>query len=144
MNNVQHGPPGSADVLEDLVRRIVYKDKWKFRLGEMDRPTEHLAGGSGLTLGIMADVPDSQRSGKRTLVDHWFAVPPAAYDTATWLRWIFDCIAQVELHEAMEFFRLPMSFQNDVGEPENNTACIAPFFPNHGPLTDPYLVEYKL
>jgi hypothetical protein len=58
-------------------------------------------------------------------VRHMFPVPPATYNRASWLRWLFECFSKVELHECMEFFTID-------GE--------KPFAPNHGPGWDPYLV----
>lgn len=111
--------------LAALVPEIVYKDGWAFEFVERARTSEHLAGGFGPTLVVRAVVQDST-SGGETRVAHLFAPPLAAWDRRTWTRWVFDCIAQVELHEAMEFFA--------VGERK-------PYFPAHGTDGNPYEIR---
>lgn len=113
-HSVQLGPP--LTVLEQLVPDVAYKDGWKVELVHRRRMSEHLAGGAGPTLVVRALVWDSA-TGQETRVAHLFSPPPASWDRRTWTRWVFDCIMQVELHEAMEFFA--------VGDRK-------PFFPAHG------------
>lgn len=130
MKNEQHGPPHAADALAAVVSSVTYKPGWRLWLADMDRPTEHYAGSSGLTLCIAADVPDSTkvdgdwipRDG-RTNVEHWFHIPPVSWKRPAWERWVLDCLLLVERHEAMEFFRVD-------GE--------AVFFPAHGSGANPY------
>lgn len=118
MDNAQYGPPGSADLLEEVVKHVSYKPGWWFSLEYRARNGEHLAGGGGLTLTVGADLPDSTNNGATsTGVGHFFAVPPAAYNQETWERWVLDCILQVELHEALEWFHIDDQ---------------VPFFPAHG------------
>jgi hypothetical protein len=59
-------------------------------------------------------------------VSHFFPVPEATYNEATWRRWIFECCRGVENHEMGEWFR-------DGDE--------RPFSPLHGPGEDPYTVH---
>lgn len=117
MDNVQKGPPGSALVLQDVVSRIAYKPGWTITLEYMRREGEHLAGSEGLTLRVRFAAEDSTKPGVMAYLDHLFAVPPAAYSRETWERWVFDCLVQMETHEAMEYFKVD-------GQ--------APFFPAHG------------
>jgi hypothetical protein len=133
VDNFQTGPPHSADALAAVVDRITYKRGWRIWLSDQDRPTEQYAGSSGLTLCIGAVVPDSlsvphDHGWAETTVEHWFAVPPLAYDDETWQRWVLDRIIDVETHEALEFFRV-----------DGN----AVYFPNHGPLRNPYTIERR-
>lgn len=130
MDNTQAGPPGSADLLADVVSRITYKPGWVITLGHMCRQGEHLAGGEGLTLRVQFSCEDSTRPGESTSLDHLFAVPPAAYNRATWERWVLDCLVQMETHEAMEWFKVD-------GQ--------APFFPAHGTQNgfNPYTIQRR-
>jgi hypothetical protein len=59
-------------------------------------------------------------------VSHFFPVPEATYNEASWRRWIFDRCLSVESHEMGEWFR-------DGDE--------RPFSPLHGPGEDPYTVH---
>ena len=126
LENTQTGPRGSADLLGEVVGRITYKEGWTFALDDIPRETEHLAGSRGLTLRITATVEDSYEPGSRTTVEHWFAVPPAAYDAPTWVRWVLDCVLLVEQHEALEFFRLDGKLTHP---------------PAHGIGRNPYTIE---
>jgi hypothetical protein len=128
MENQQHGPQHAVATLEQLVSEISYKDGWAVHLRYIIRPTEHLAGSEGLTLVITATVPNSVKPGEVAHPEHWFAVPPTSWGRVSWMRWILDCIIQVETHEAMEFF---------------DVAGKRPYFPSHGPGHDPYAIELK-
>lgn len=107
--------------LADLVEHCTYRDGWHVRLDEDDRGQ----GCTGLTLTITVQVPDSYHHDRKIPVAHLFPVPPAAYNRASWCRWLFECFHQVELHEAMEFFTID-------GDKV--------FAPNHKPGWDPYIV----
>ena len=123
MLNQQQGP--DATTLAEVVSTITYKPGWSLWLTDMERPTEHLAGSHGLTLCIAAHVENSYRP-EPTRVEHWFAVPPAAYDRETWERWVLDQILLVEQHEALEFFRVDDELV---------------YAPAHGPMRNPYEIR---
>jgi hypothetical protein len=110
-------PPG----LEDLVKRLTYKPGWTFTL--IDRHDED--GSGGLTLVILSNSPDSYDFSKKAWVNHPFLVPPASYNERNWLAWIFECIRQVETHEAGEFFKVD---------------GVRPFAPHHANHESPYVV----
>jgi hypothetical protein len=111
------------EALAALVDACTYRPGWTVRLRTLDRGQ----GSAGLTLIITTCGYDSYHPerGETYAVQHYMPVPPAAYDERTWLRWLFDQFAIVELHECMEFFA--------VGEGR-------PFAPNHGPGRNPYSV----
>ena len=129
--NVQHGPPGCGDMIADVVQHVTYKPGVKIKLYDGDRPHEHLAGGSGLTLIIEIDhIPDSTNPNRDVGLTHYFAVPPAMYDRETWERWILDRLIEFETHEAMEHFKVD---------------GWAPYFPPHGDQNgrSPYTIERR-
>jgi hypothetical protein len=107
--------------LFDLVADCTYRDGWLVYLRDEDRGQ----GSAGLTLSIVTATVNSYPPHDPVRVRHLFPVPPAAYNRASWMRWLFECFHQVELHECMEFFTVD-------GD--------KPFAPNHGPGWDPYLV----
>jgi hypothetical protein len=109
--------------LEDLVSRASYRPGWQFWLTDRDRGQ----GSKGLTLVITTLGYDSYNpdQGEHYRVNHFFPVPPAAFNRRSWVNWLFECLLSVEKHECMEFFRLD-------GEPVHP--------PAHGPGNDPYLV----
>lgn len=121
MRNRQVGPDHATRVLEDVVARVTYKPGWTIQLQEIDRGQ----GSQGLTLLIGATVPNSHDPSQSVDILHLMPVIPAAYDEETWTRWIFDQIALVEHHEAMEFYKVD-------GDP--------PFFSEHGPGRNPYTI----
>jgi hypothetical protein len=108
--------------LEQLINNLAYKAMWRFDLEYLDRGQ----GSQGLTLIIGITGPDSYHPEKNISVNHYFPVPPAAYDTRSWQRWLFDQILLVERHEACEFFT--------IGEDK-------PYAPSHGFGQDPYLIR---
>ena len=130
MENVQVGPPGSAEALVDAVEHIEYKPGWLITVEYMARGGEHLAGGEGLTLRVRFTCEDSTGVGGLQPLDHLFAVPPASYTRETWERFVFDCVTQVEVHEAMEWFKVDGR---------------AVFFPAHGTANghNPYTVQRR-
>lgn len=58
---------------------------------------------------------------------HEFVVPVATYNKDTWIRWVFDAIVSIEVHETSEWF-----FVN--GE--------RVYAPHHGNGEDPYKQWY--
>lgn len=113
----------SPDVLAELVEQLHYRPGWEFHLADIDRGQ----GSAGLTLDIVTLGYDSYHPerGEHYRVHHYMPVPPAAYNRASWRRWLFEQILLVERHEACEFFQL--------GDEK-------PYAPNHGPGWDPYIV----
>jgi hypothetical protein len=107
--------------LADLVERLEYKSSWRFSLQHRDRGQ----GSIGLTLTIQITGPDSYDPLQVIRVNHFFTVPPAAYQRHAWRRWLLEQILLVERHEACEFFTVD-------GE--------KPFAPHHGPGEDPYTI----
>jgi hypothetical protein len=119
----QRAPEPTA--LFDLVDRLTYRPGWTFALvRDLDRGQ----GSSGLTLDIVTLGYDSYHPerGESYRVHHFMPVPPAAYDRASWQRWLLEQLLLVERHEAMEFFDID-------GE--------RPYAPNHGPGHDPYVIR---
>jgi len=111
------------NILQWLVNdAIEYKSGWRFSLVDLDRDQ----GSKGLTLVINITGPNSYHPEKTISVNHYFPVPPAAYDMRSWRRWLFDQILLVERHEACEFFTID-------GD--------KPYAPSHGPGNDPYLIR---
>lgn len=108
-------------VLADMVGACSYRPGWKVDLSHIGRGQ----GSSGLTLVITTEGYDSYHPdrGQYYSVNHYFPVPPAAYNERSWKRWLFERFCEVERHEAAEFFRVG-------GE------TVYP--PNHGPGNDPY------
>lgn len=107
--------------LYDLVEQLDYKG-WEVYLAEVDRGQ----GSNGLTLVITRQGPDTYRPEKTIRVNHFMPVPPAAYNKASWQRWLFEQFLLVERHECAEFFII---------------AGNRPYAPNHGYGEDPYIIH---
>lgn len=107
--------------LYDLVEQLDYKG-WEVYLAEVDRGQ----GSNGLTLVITRQGPDTYRPEKTIRVNHFMPVPPAAYNKASWQRWLFEQFLLVERHECAEFFII---------------AGNRPYAPNHGHGEDPYIIH---
>lgn len=104
-------------VLGELVSKVTCKPGWSFAMFTED---------GALRLVISVTGPDAADPEREMTVRHFFPVPSASYNAATWRRWIFDRCRCVENHELGEWFRLD-------GE--------RPFAPLHGPGEDPYTVH---
>jgi hypothetical protein len=126
-------------VLADLVSRLRYRVHmgWEVRLEDdfqRDKPGRHAGESRGLTLDVVRTGPDTHHPEKVISVHHYFAVPAATYNEASWQRWLFDRLGDVDTHERMEDFAF------DAG-PENT--YVRPYAPCHGPGWDPYLVTVE-
>jgi hypothetical protein len=121
------------DELADLVYHARYRPGWQFHLIDMDRGQ----GSQGLTLDIVTCGYDTYHPerGENYRVHHYFPVLPAAFGRASWQRWLFDRLLEVERHEAMEFFALRVDGEGV--EP----GLVRPYAPNHGHGEDPYIVH---
>lgn len=111
------------DILADLVKQLDYRPGWQMYLTEDD--FDRGQGSKGLTFIAIGQYPDSYHLEQTIRVSHYFPVPPAAYNEASWRRWLLDRILEIERHEACEFFQID-------GE--------RPYAPHHGPGNDPYIV----
>lgn len=92
---------------------------------ERDHAGVHSGAAGGLTLAVYVTSPDSRSDRERRVV-HYFPVPPATFNREAWARWLFDRIADMRMHELMEYFELD-------GD--------KPFEPLHGPGDNPYVVH---
>lgn len=113
--------------LAALVDDVEYRPGWVVYLRDeiRDPASSHGVEARGLTLSIVTETINSYPPHQPMRVRHLFPVPAATYNRASWLRWLFECFAKVELHECMEFFTV---------------AGDKPFAPLHGPGEDPYVV----
>lgn len=108
--------------LERLVRALKYRPEWIFSLRDLDRGQ----GSAGLTLIIDVVTTNSYPPHEKIHVRHFMPVPPAAFDTRSWRRWLLEQCLLVDRHEACEFFEID-------GD--------KPYAPSHGPGNDPYLIR---
>ena len=105
------------------------------------------APGDVAALQALADVVRAERRAVLH-VNHYFPVPPATYNEASWRRWLFDRLGDVDTHERMEDFAFWPAHED--GTPFAATPRLGiepklyrPYSPNHGPGQDPYRVcEY--
>ena len=131
MSNIQVAPYPSE--LADLVSKCSYRahEGWVIDLVDdlpRDKDPDGNVIGHGLTLSVLTQGYDSYKpeNGMTYRVYHYFIVPAATYNRASWQRWLFDQLCRVELHEAMEHFIIG-------GE--------RPLAPLHYPGADPYTVH---
>lgn len=114
------------EALADLVRRARFRQRYELWLQDLDRGQDS----KGLTLVIQTAEVDTYHPDVPRPVHHYFIVPAASYNRQSWQRWLFERLRDVDVHEAMEWFRLVA----DDGSEHR------PYAPNHGPGWDPYLV----
>jgi hypothetical protein len=83
-------------------------------------------------------------------IDHYFAVPPATFNSQSWMKWLFDRLGDVDTHERMEDFTFadPAVCDHDRLVPSRPCrACqerlTRPLAPVHGPGWDPYLLTVE-
>lgn len=78
-------------------------------------------------LYIYTHNPNTYRPDEIRHTRHEFVVPVATYNRAAWIRWVFDRIVSIEIHETCE------SFQVD---------GVRVYAPHHGNGWDPYTLWY--
>jgi hypothetical protein len=106
--------------------------------------------------------PNTYRPTEMRHTRHEFVVPVATYHRAAWQRWVFDRIAQIELHETCEAFQVEDpsacihcgSHDDPDGDhtcrcPRRDGECehvgpwmVRPYAPHHGNGWDPYTIWY--
>jgi hypothetical protein len=135
------------EILAGLVRRLRYRaDRgWRVRLDDdcqRDKPGRHAGESRGMTLVVTRCGPDSYHPEREIAVNHYFAVPPATYE-ASWTRWLFDRLGQVDDHERMEDFTL-VATEHSIRDGQSIPQELErPYAPNHGPGWDPYLITVE-
>lgn len=130
--------------LADLVERCRYRahEGWQVNLIDDCPRDKDPAGnviGHGLTLAVLTKGYNTYQpeNGPSYRVYHYFIVPSATYNRASWQRWLFDQLCQVELHEAMENFVI----EGEPDEPGGPAPLYRPLAPLHGPGESPYVVH---
>jgi len=118
---LMHQTAPYPQALHDLVDDLDYKG-WTVYLSDLERGQ----GSKGLTLVIVRDGPDTYHPETIIRVAHYMPVPPAAFNVASWQRWLFEQFLLVERHECAEFFK--------IGDER-------PYAPNHGNGEDPYIIH---
>jgi hypothetical protein len=129
-------------ILADLVSRLRYRQglNWNVWLEDdcqRDKPGRHTGESRGLTLIVQRYGPNTYDRSQVMAVNHYFAVPPATFNEASWRRWLFDRLGDVDLHERMEDFAFDAQAS---GVPGDRDGLVRPYKPNHGPGEDPYRV----
>jgi hypothetical protein len=139
-DRLMHQVAPYPDALARLVKCLRYRQHlgWEVRLEDdlqRDKPGRHSGEARGLTLVVTRCGPDSYHHDRTIAVNHYFAVPAATYNLASWQRWLLDRLGDVDTHERMEDFV--------VADSPGSEHAVRPFAPNHGPGCDPYrIVEY--
>ncbi|MDB5716278.1 MAG: hypothetical protein JWO15_3675 [Sphingomonadales bacterium] len=91
------------DVLQDALNRIEYKrdvpPEYMPRF-ELERSDEE----NYAVLTIYTYNKNSYHEHRMRLTRHLFVVPVATYRFEAWVRWVFDNIAKIEMHETTEWF----------------------------------------
>lgn len=90
------------DILEDALNSIDYKrdvppSGQRFRL--LRRDDQNYA-----TLLIYTYNTNTYKNDEMRHTRHEFVVPVATYNRPSWIRWVFDKIAAIEIHETTEWF----------------------------------------
>lgn len=124
-------------VLARLVKCLRYRERlgWRVWLDDdlqRDKPGRHAGESRGMTLVVQRCGPDSYHPERTIAVNHYFAVPPATYNPASWQRWLFDRLGDVDTHERMEDFAIRDS--------PGSEHAVRPYAPVHKPGYDPYMI----
>ncbi len=138
--------------LADLVSALRYRQHLGWRVWleddlQRDKPGRHSGESRGMTLVVQRAGPNTYDHDEHMRVNHYFAVPPATYNRASWMRWLFDRLGDVDTHERMEDFAFAMVIEVRPGTPQRNAdeaeVLERPLAPCHGPGWDPYVVTYE-
>lgn len=125
------------DALARLVKCLRYRRDlgWDVYLDDdlqRDKPGRHSGESRGLTLVVTRVGRNTYHPEQVMAVNHYFPVPPATYNEASWQRWLFDRLGDVDTHERMEDFAICDS--------PGSEHAVRPYAPNHGPGEDPYRI----
>jgi hypothetical protein len=96
-----------------LVAALSYKPGWTFKV----------AGPNRSKLCVFAVTPDSGDPANPRTTQHQFDLPALPCTLAEFVRWVLDCLLDVEQHEACEFLAV---------------GGFRPFFPHHQDEGSPY------
>ena len=89
------------DLLAEALKEIVYtRNPVPAHRFWLDRDDES----NYAMLYIWTYTPNTYRTEEMILLRHEFVVPVQTYHKASWTRWVFDCLMQIELHETCESF----------------------------------------
>lgn len=142
---IMHQVAPWPEELAALVDSLRYRQDrgWRVYLDpdcQRDKPGVHGGESRGLTLVVVRVGPNTYRPDEIMRVAHYFPVPPATYNRASWMRWLFDRLGDVDAHERAEdfaFVSVPHSIEDGKSTPQQLTR---PYAPCHGPGWDPYLI----
>jgi hypothetical protein len=128
------------EILDSLVKRLRYREHlgWDVRLADdyqRDQPGRHTGESRGLTLIVRRVGPNSYDHSEPMAVNHLFPVPAATYNLASWTRWLFDRLGDVDTHERMEDFA--------IADSPGSEHVTRPYAPVHAPGWDPYLITVE-
>jgi hypothetical protein len=91
------------DILEEALGRIKFMrdvpPDWRSRFALQRRDDENYARLDIYTYNVNTYKPDEMR-----LTRHEFVVPVTTYNLQAWVRWVFDRIRSIDLHETTESF----------------------------------------
>lgn len=135
------------EALDRLVKCLRYRRDLGWRVWleddlQRDKPGRHSGESRGLTLVVQRCGRDTYHPERVLPVNHYFPVPPATYNEASWTRWLFDRLGDVDTHERMEDFAF-MNAAVPTVESEGWESLNRPYAPCHGPGWDPYLVTVE-
>lgn len=112
------------DLLAEALSAIRYtRDEGRGDRFRLVRDDEH----NYAVLYIFTHNPNTYRPEEIRHTRHEFVVPVATYNKAAWVRWVFDRIVSIEVHETCESFQLD---------------GVRVYAPHHGNGWDPYTVWY--
>jgi hypothetical protein len=112
------------DELAEVLAEIVYtRDPVPGRRFHLIRDDEN----NFAQLDIFTYNPNTYRPDEMRHTRHEFVVPLATYHRAAWLRWVFDRLVSIEVHETCESFQVN---------------GVRVFAPHHGNGWSPYDVWY--
>jgi hypothetical protein len=125
--------------------KLTTHPKWTFSLNDVvrDHAGSHGDAAGGLTFIVHVIGQNAYHIEQTDYpVNHYFPVPAATYNKASWQRWLLDCLLKVGLHETCEGFVLEThgDFVKRDGS-HSDVYVERPFAPTHGPGDDPYIVH---
>lgn len=135
-------------MLAELLEAVRFRPGWSFAL---------ITYGSETNLAVELETVDTYHPERPARVGHKIPLPPLEHlgraDRAWWRRWLLDRIADVDRHEACEWFlervdapAPPISAQGDCDPTAvmPREEWVRPFDPHADPLQPAYVVRDRL
>jgi hypothetical protein len=96
----------NAEALALLLPHVTYRDGVRFDVTRPFVPVPPLFVSEAPLLRVFVDTLDSNDRARKVTVGHATPVPQVPFDFDLLVRFVYECVERMEVHEAREWFRV--------------------------------------